>query len=101
MVGLVVLFVALLIVTRVIQPGYGGVDFGSLARAALPYAFATAAQAVVVIAGGIDLSVALDDGADERHRRAAHAGRERGGRDPGRPRRPRDGPVRSVPSTAS
>ena len=28
---------------------------GSLARAALPFAFATAAQAIVVIAGGIDL----------------------------------------------
>ena len=41
-----------------IQPGYGGGDFGSLARAVLPYAFAVAAQTVVVIAGGIDLSVA-------------------------------------------
>jgi ribose transport system permease protein len=57
-VGLVVLFVALMVATMAIQPGYGGGDFGSLARAALPYAFATAAQAVVVIAGGIDLSIA-------------------------------------------
>ncbi len=48
----------LLVVTRLIQPGYGGGDFGSLARAVLPYAFATAAQTVVVIAGGVDLSVA-------------------------------------------
>jgi ribose transport system permease protein len=56
--GLFVLFALLLVATRVIQPGYGGGDFGSLARAALPYAFATAAQAIVVIAGGIDLSVA-------------------------------------------
>ncbi|TJX67884.1 MAG: ABC transporter permease, partial [Mesorhizobium sp.] len=38
--------------------GYGSGDFGSLARAVLPYAFAVAAQTVVVIAGGIDLSVA-------------------------------------------
>jgi ribose transport system permease protein len=56
--GLFALFAVLMIVTRIIQPGYGGGDFGSLARAALPYAFATAAQAVVVIGGGIDLSVA-------------------------------------------
>src|SRR6185436_6678249 len=33
-------------------------DFGSLVRAALPYAFAVAAQTTVVLAGGIDLSVA-------------------------------------------
>src|SRR6478752_546065 len=56
--GLFVLFVVLFIVTRLIQPGYGAGDFGSLARAVLPYAFAVAAQTVVVIAGGIDLSVA-------------------------------------------
>jgi ribose transport system permease protein len=57
-VGLALLFVALMVATMAIQPGYGGGDFGSLARAALPYAFATAAQAVVVIGGGIDLSIA-------------------------------------------
>ncbi len=57
-VGLIGLFVLLFIVTRIIQPGYGAGDFGSLVRAALPYAFAVAAQTVVVIAGGIDLSVA-------------------------------------------
>lgn len=56
--GLIGLFVLLFIVTRIIQPGYGAGDFGSLARAALPFAFAVAAQTVVVIAGGIDLSVA-------------------------------------------
>ena len=56
--GLFVIFAALLVATRLIQPGYGGGDFGSLARAVLPYAFAVAAQTVVVIAGGIDLSVA-------------------------------------------
>jgi ribose transport system permease protein len=42
----------------VIQPGYGAGDFGSLSRAVLPFAFATAAQAIVVIAGGVDLSIA-------------------------------------------
>jgi ribose transport system permease protein len=57
-IGLFVLFVVLLVVTRIIQPRYGAGDFGSLVRAALPYAFAVAAQAIVVIAGGIDLSVA-------------------------------------------
>jgi ribose transport system permease protein len=56
--GLFALFVVLMIVTKLIQPGYGAGDFGSLARAVLPYAFAVAAQTVVVIAGGIDLSVA-------------------------------------------
>jgi ribose transport system permease protein len=56
--GLVFLLALLFIVTKLIQPSYGAGDFGSLARAVLPYAFAVAAQTVVVIAGGIDLSVA-------------------------------------------
>ena len=56
--GLVVLLALLFVVTKLIQPGYGAGDFGSLARAVLPYAFAVAAQTIVVIAGGIDLSVA-------------------------------------------
>ena len=57
-VGLFALLIVLFIATRIIQPAYGSNDFGSLARAVLPYAFAVAAQTVVVIAGGIDLSVA-------------------------------------------
>ena len=57
-VGLSALLVCLFILTRIIQPNYGAGDFGSLARAVLPYAFAVAAQTVVVLAGGIDLSVA-------------------------------------------
>lgn len=57
-IGLIVLFAALNIATRLIQPNYGSADFDSLMRAALPYVFAVAAQVVVVIAGGIDLSVA-------------------------------------------
>jgi ribose transport system permease protein len=56
--GLVVLLVVLFAFTKVIQPFYGSGDFGSLVRAALPFAFAVAAQTVVVIAGGIDLSIA-------------------------------------------
>ena len=46
--GLFVLFALLFIVTRLIQPGYGAGDFASLTRAVLPYAFAVAAQTVVV-----------------------------------------------------
>jgi ribose transport system permease protein len=57
-IGLFALLIVLLAITRIIQPNYGANDFGSLMRAALPYAFAVAAQAIVVIAGGIDLSVA-------------------------------------------
>lgn len=56
--GLVVLLVLLLGLTKLIQPGFGASGLESLARAALPFAFATAGMAVVVIAGGIDLSVA-------------------------------------------
>jgi energy-coupling factor transporter ATP-binding protein EcfA2 len=56
--GLCVLFVLMLVLAKLVQPNYGAAGFESLARAALPYAFATAAQAVVVIAGGIDLSIA-------------------------------------------
>ncbi len=58
MLGLIVLFALMLIATRLIQPSYGSAAVGSLAGAALPYAFATAAQVIVVIAGGIDLSIA-------------------------------------------
>ena len=56
--GLAVLLAVLLAATRVIQPSFGASGFESLARAALPFAFATAGMAVVVIAGGIDLSIA-------------------------------------------
>jgi ribose transport system permease protein len=56
--GLAVLFAILLAGTWTIQPDYGASGVGSLVRAALPYAFAVAAQTVVVIGGGIDLSIA-------------------------------------------
>ncbi len=58
LVGLFVILGLLLVLTKLIQPNYGASGLESLARAALPFAFATAAQAVVVIAGGIDLSIA-------------------------------------------
>lgn len=57
-IGLCTILVLLLVFTRVIQPNYGAFGLESLSRAALPFAFATAAQAVIVIAGGIDLSIA-------------------------------------------
>lgn len=56
--GLAALLALLLVATKVIQPGFGATGLDSLARAALPFAFATAAMAIVVIAGGIDLSIA-------------------------------------------
>jgi ribose transport system permease protein len=57
-IGLFALLLVLLGVTKLIQPTFGMSGLESLARAALPFAFATAAMAVVVIVGGIDLSVA-------------------------------------------
>ncbi|MGR3467391.1 MAG: ABC transporter permease [Shimia sp.] len=57
-IGLFALLCALLVVTKLIQPSFGAQGLESLARAALPFAFATAGMAVVVIVGGIDLSVA-------------------------------------------
>ena len=56
--GLAILLAALLAFTKVIQPSFGAAGIESIARAALPFAFATAGMAVVVIVGGIDLSVA-------------------------------------------
>lgn len=56
--GLVLLLGLLLLLTKAIQPSFGASGLESLARAALPFAFATAGMAVVVIAGGIDLSIA-------------------------------------------
>lgn len=56
--GLLALLLLLLIVTRIIQPGFGASGLDSLARAALPFAFAAVGMGIVVIAGGIDLSIA-------------------------------------------
>lgn len=56
--GLALLLLLLLVATKAIQPSFGANGLESLARAALPYAFATAGMAIVVIVGGIDLSVA-------------------------------------------
>jgi ribose transport system permease protein len=56
--GLAALLVLLLVLTKLIQPDFGTTGLDSLARAALPFALATVGMAVVVIAGGIDLSIA-------------------------------------------
>lgn len=55
--GMPVLLIAFLVATKVIHPNFDSFDAQSLAMAALPLAFAAAAQAVVVISGGIDLSI--------------------------------------------
>jgi ribose transport system permease protein len=56
-VGLVVLLVVMLGITRMLAPGYGAAQIESLAISAMPFALAAVAQAIVVISGGIDLSV--------------------------------------------
>jgi len=56
--GLWLLLAGLFVATKVIQPEFGDSGLESLARASVPFAFATAAMAIVVIAGGIDLSIA-------------------------------------------
>jgi ribose transport system permease protein len=55
-IGLIAFFVLLLVFTRMIQPSYGVTGVQGLAISVLPLALAAVAQAVVVIAGGIDLS---------------------------------------------
>jgi ribose transport system permease protein len=56
-VGLVGLLVAFVVVTKLLQPNYGAAGVQGLAISILPIAFAAVAQAIVVISGGIDLSV--------------------------------------------
>ena len=55
--GLIVFFFILLGFTRIIQPTYGVTGVQGLAISVLPLALAAVSQAVVVIAGGIDLSI--------------------------------------------
>lgn len=52
-----VLFALLMVVTVVIKPDYGTFEWNTLTLAALPLAFAAAAQTMVVLGGGIDLSI--------------------------------------------
>jgi ribose transport system permease protein len=55
--GMPALLASFLAVTVAIHPNFDSFDAQSMAMAALPLAFAAAAQTVVVISGGIDLSV--------------------------------------------
>jgi ribose transport system permease protein len=56
-VGLLALLAALFVVTKLIQPNYAFIGLRGLAISVLPLAFAAVAQAIVVISGGIDLSI--------------------------------------------
>jgi ribose transport system permease protein len=51
------LFVLLMVITVIIKPDYGTFEWNTLTLAALPLAFAATAQTMVVLGGGIDLSV--------------------------------------------
>jgi ribose transport system permease protein len=55
--GLLGFLFVLLAFTKVIQPRYGPIPVQGLATSVLPLALAAVAQAVVVIGGGIDLSI--------------------------------------------
>ena len=55
--GIVGLLIAFLVVTRLINPNYGPDGIVNLSIDVLPIAFAAVGQAIVVISGGIDLSV--------------------------------------------
>ncbi len=57
-IGLGVFLALLLVATKLLRPDFGVSGLDALARAALPFALATVGMAIVVIAGGIDLSVA-------------------------------------------
>jgi ribose transport system permease protein len=55
--SLVGFFALLLVFTKLIQPSYGVAGVQGLAISVLPLALAAVAQAVVVISGGLDLSI--------------------------------------------
>ncbi len=57
LIGLFGMLALLLLFTKFIQPSYGATGIQGLALNTLPLALAAVAQAIVVIAGGIDLSV--------------------------------------------
>jgi ribose transport system permease protein len=56
--GLVAFLVLLFVFTKVIQPSYGAAGIQGLANSMLPLALAAVAQSIIIIAGGIDLSIA-------------------------------------------
>lgn len=56
--GLIAFLGLLIAITKLIQPSYGVSGIQNLAISVLPLALAAVGQAIVVIAGGIDLSIA-------------------------------------------
>ena len=56
-IGLVVFMALLLVFTKIIQPSYGAAGLQGLGSSVLPLALAAVGQAIVVISGGIDLSI--------------------------------------------
>ena len=56
--GLLAFLIVLLLFTKGIQPRYGAAGIQGLAISVLPLVLAAVAQAIVVIGGGIDLSIA-------------------------------------------
>jgi ribose transport system permease protein len=56
-IGLLAILVGLLLFTKAIQPRYGPIPLQGLATSVLPLTLAAVAQAIVVISGGIDLSI--------------------------------------------
>lgn len=55
--GMALLLLVALLGTKLAHPSFGSFDIQSLALGALPLALAAAAQTIVVISGGIDLSI--------------------------------------------
>ena len=55
--GMPALLAAAVALTRLVHPDFGPFEIQTLALGALPLALAAAAQAIVVISGGIDLSI--------------------------------------------
>lgn len=56
-VGLIGLLIVFLVFTKMLAPNYGAAQIESLAISVLPLALAAVAQTIVVISGGIDLSI--------------------------------------------
>ena len=56
-IALLGLLAGLLVFTLLIKPDFGAFDLETLSKGALPLAFAAVAQAIIVISGGIDLSI--------------------------------------------
>src|SRR4029450_5535204 len=56
-IGLLIFLAVLLVFTKLIQSNYGATGVQGLAVSVAPLALAAVAQAIVVISGGIDLSI--------------------------------------------